>query len=97
MEAARKAELYGEKPAEPEREYTYEAPYDVIRIKGGFRIEGERPVRAVRMTDFGNPEGAEHLQKVLEKMGIFRALKRLGAEEGQSIFIGDLELEYHPD
>ena len=49
------------------------------------------------MTDFGNPEGAEHLQKVLERMGIFRALKRLGAKEGQSIFIGDLELEYHPD
>lgn len=97
VEAARKAELTGEKPPEPEREYTYEAPYDVIRIKGGFRIEGERPIRAVRMTDFGNPEGAEHLQKVLDRMGIFRALKRMGAEEGQSIFIGDLELEYHPD
>lgn len=97
VEAARQAELHGEKPAEPEREYTYEAPYDIIRTRTGYRIEGDRAIRAVRMTDFSNAEAVDHLQKSLERMGIFKALKRLGAEEGQSIFIGDLELEYHPD
>ncbi len=84
-------------PEPPEREYTYVAPFEVAEIKNGFRIEGDRPIRAVRMTDFSNKEAVVHLQQVLEKMGVFRALKRLGAEEGQSIHIGDLELEYHPD
>jgi len=28
---------------------------------------------------------------------LFRALKRLGAEAGQSMFIDDLEMEYQPD
>lgn len=97
VEAARKAEAEAELPPEPEREYTYEAPYDIDVAEGGFRVAGERPVRAVRMTDFANPEAVEHLQRVLDKMGVFRALKRLGAKEGESIFIGDMELEYHHD
>ena len=33
------------------------AGFDVIRIKGGFRIEGERPVRAVRIPIEGDTEG----------------------------------------
>lgn len=97
VEAARQAELHGAEPAEPEREYTYEAPFTVTPDGGGFLVEGDRPIRAVRMTDFSNPEAVDHLQKVLERMGVFRALKRLGAEEGQSIFLGDMELEYHRD
>ena len=84
-------------PAPPEREYTYVAPFEVITVEEGFRIEGKRPIRAVRMTDFQNGEAVVHLQQVLDKMGVFKALKRMGAEEGQSIFIGDLELEYHPE
>jgi len=97
VEAARKAEAEAAPPPEPEREYTYEAPFEINPEQGGFRVEGERPVRVVRMTDFANPEAVAHLQRVLEKMGVFRALKRLGAAEGAPIFIGDMELEYHPD
>jgi len=82
---------------EPEREYTYTPPFEVFPTQTGFRIEGQRPLRAVRMTDFENREAVNHLQKVLDAMGIFRALKRMGAREGQTIAIGDLELEYHPD
>lgn len=97
VEAVRQAELREEKPEEPEREYTYEPPFNVVSEGDAYRVIGERPIRAVRMTDFENPEAAAHLQQVLDKMGVFRALKRLGAAEGQSIFIGDLELEYHRD
>ena len=46
------------------------------------------------MTDFNNDEAIRHLQKKLERMGLFKALQRLGAEEGQSIWIGEVELEY---
>jgi len=97
VDAARRAEAAADVPLEPEREYTFEAPFDISPASGGYRVEGERPVRAVRMTDFGNPEAVEHLQRVLDKMGVFRALKRIGASEGESIYIGDMELEYHRD
>jgi GTP-binding protein len=82
---------------EPEREYAYEAPYTIKKTKASFRIEGKTVMRAVRMTDFQNEQAVRHLQHKLDKMGLFKALKRMGAHEGQSIFIGDVELEYHAD
>ncbi|MBN2309097.1 MAG: GTPase ObgE [Candidatus Hydrogenedentes bacterium] len=82
---------------EPEREYTFEAPYTIKAIPSGFRIEGKPVVRAARMTDFENDEAVRHFQARLKRMGVFKALKRMGAEAGQSIVIGDIELEYQPD
>ena len=46
------------------------------------------------MTDFENEEAIAHLQRRLEKMGIFKALKRMKAQPGQIVRIGDYELEY---
>jgi len=98
VKAARRAEAEGanDQP-EPEVEYTYEAPFDIKPIPSGYRITGRRAERAVQMTDFDNPQAVRHLQDVLKKMGLFRALKRMRAQPGQSVFIGDLEMEYQPE
>jgi GTP-binding protein len=82
---------------EPEREYTYTPPFEAVAIPGGFRIEGKRVLRAVNMTDFDNPQAVRHLHLTLGHMGLFRTLKRLGATPGQTILIGETELEYQPD
>jgi Obg family GTPase CgtA-like protein len=60
-------------------------------------VEGEKILRQLRMTDFENPEAVRHLQRVITKMGLLRALKRMGAKPGAAIYIGDMELEYHPE
>jgi len=90
-----------EEPAAEEpvavREYTYEAPFTVERTPGGFRIEGRRVRQAVLMTDFENDEAVRYLHHRLGRMGVFKALERMGATDGQTIVIGDFELEYHPD
>ena len=78
----------------PQREYVFQAPFEVLPIEGGFRIIGEKPLQAVNMTDFENDEAVAHLQSRLEKMGVFKALKRMKAQPGQSIFIGEYEMEY---
>ena len=80
-----------------ERNYTYEPPFQVDKTGGVYVVTGKRAVRAVRMTDFENPEAVRHLEDVLRKMGLFRALKRLRAEEGSTILIDDVEMEYQPD
>ncbi len=46
------------------------------------------------MTDFENEEAVRHLQYTLDQMGLFKALKRLGAQEGQTITIGEVEMDY---
>ncbi|MFA6241836.1 MAG: GTPase ObgE [Candidatus Hydrogenedentales bacterium] len=80
-----------------EYEYTFSAPFTIERAPSGFRIDGAAAIRAVRMTDFTNDEAVLHLQKKLAQMGVMKALKRMGAKAGESIHIGDAELEYHPD
>lgn len=81
----------------PEREYTYEPPFQVEETPRGFFVTGRRVTQVVRMTNFENEEAIRHMEQVLHRMGLFRALRRLGAREGQTILIGDIELEYHPD
>jgi GTPase len=88
-------ELAGEVIEEvPTFEYTYDAPFTIEKTEDGFTIEGKKVARVVRMTDFSNDEGLHHLDKVLTKMGLFKALQKLGAEEGDTIYIGDAEMEY---
>ena len=78
----------------PERTYTYEAPYTIEEASGGYRIMGKRICRAVKMTNFENEEAVRHLHRQLRRMGVFKALKRMGAQDGQTIIIEDTELEY---
>lgn len=80
-----------------EREYRYEAPFTVEKTGHGFRVEGRKIVRAVQMTDFENTEAVKFLHRRLKRMGLFKALERLGAMAGDAIEIGETELEYHPD
>jgi GTP-binding protein len=79
---------------EPDVEFTYESPFTIHETDNGFVVEGKKVVRAVRMTHFENDEAVVHLGHKLKKMGLYKALHRLGAQEGQSIFIGDVEMEY---
>lgn len=93
--ASRAAELEAEADnVPPQREYLFQAPFEIFPSGGGFRVTGEKPLQAVSMTDFDNEEAVAHLQRRLEKMGIFKALKRMKARPGQPIFIGNHELEY---
>lgn len=79
------------------REYTYQAPYDIKPVHDGYRLTGNAVVRAVNMTDFENEEAVRHLQRKLRQMGVFKALKRMGAQDGQTIHIDSVELVYQAD
>ncbi|HDP35469.1 MAG TPA: GTPase ObgE [Candidatus Hydrogenedentes bacterium] len=97
VEAVRKAEQEAETAAKaiaPQREYAFTPPFEIKTTAAGFRITGDKPMQAVAMTDFENEEAVSHLQRRLEKMGVFKALKRMGARTGQPIFIGDYEMDY---
>ncbi|GMW00474.1 MAG: GTPase Obg [Candidatus Hydrogenedentota bacterium] len=86
-----------EPEVEEGREYVFEAPFTIQKAPDGFVIEGKRIIQMVRMTDFGNEEAIRYFQIQLKKLGIMKALKRLGAVEGQTIHIGPVELVYIPD
>lgn len=97
VEQVRASEVCEPAGAAEDAEYVYEAPFEISKTPGGFVVEGKRVLQAVQMTNFDNDEAVRHLQGVLRKMGLFKALKRLDAKPGQTIRIGDRELEYQPE
>ena len=97
VERARAEELNIDIAAPDRVEYRYEAPFTIEPTGDGFEVLGRPVVRAVRMTDFQNDEAVRHLDDKLKKMGLYKALHRMGAAEGHTIRIGGVELEYHEE
>ena len=53
-----------------------------------FRIDGERPTRWVRQTDFSNDEAVGYLADRLGRAGVEQALFAAGAVAGATVLIG---------
>jgi GTP-binding protein len=65
--------------------------------KNHWRVSGERIERLVSMTDMGNPFALERLQRELDRMKISQALSKDGVEAGDTVMIGQTELEWSND
>ena len=61
---------------------------------GTFAVKGKGIERMVAMTDFGNTYAVRRLQRSLDKIGITSRLKALGAKDGDTVRIRDVEFEY---
>ena len=57
----------------------------------GWRVRGEKPERWVRQTDFSNDEAVGFLADRLNRLGVEEKLLGLGAEEGDTVLIGDVD------
>lgn len=66
-----------------------------IVIEGdGFRVIGKAIERAAKMTYWEYEGSLRRFQKLMETLGVEAALRDLGIEEGQSVFIGEYEMEW---
>jgi GTP-binding protein len=74
-----------------------EAPIEVVREEGGWRVLGDRPARWVAMADLDNAEAVEYLQRRLRRAGVDDLLAEAGAEPGDEVMVGDAAFEYEPD
>ena len=59
-----------------------------------YRVRGKRVERLVAMTDLVSEEGVEHLQRQLDRQGVFEALEGAGVEVGDTVQIGEWETEW---
>jgi GTP-binding protein len=57
-------------------------------------VRGKRVERMVAMTNLDSDEGVAHLQKQLERLGVFEALEKAGVQIGDTIQIGAWESEW---
>lgn len=76
------------RPPEAEQEFTIAAEKD------GFRVAGRRVERLVARTDWRYEESIRRLHRALDGMGVTKALEEAGVQKGDTVYIGDAELEW---
>jgi GTPase len=68
--------------------------FTIQRQPSGWRVSGASIERAAAMTYWEHDQSVRRFQKILETLGIEQALREAGIEPGDSVFIGDYELEW---
>ena len=71
-----------------------EEAFSIERENSGWRIRGKKIERIAAMTYFEFDETLARFQQILEGMGISEAMEQAGVQVGDTVFIGDQELEW---
>jgi GTP-binding protein len=92
LEEAPPVQKVTEKPVyrveEDPREFT------IQRTSDGWRIVGTAIVRAAEMTYWENYQSVRRFQRILETLGVDGALRDAGIQEGDTVYVGEYELEW---
>ena len=68
--------------------------YTVEKTADGFRISGKRIEQLAVMTDMSKKGAIYRMHDILEKVGAYREMKKLGGKDGDKIHIGKRIFEY---
>lgn len=97
------ARRLGELPeVEPAEEMVVLRPHEerdegfVVRREreGAFRVVGQEIERLATMTDWDNDEAIERFERVMVARGVSEELDRAGVQVGDTVYIGEFELEW---
>ncbi len=78
---------------EPEPQVDEKA-FTIARDERGWHVRGVAIERAAVMTNWEQPESVARFQRILEALGVSMALREAGIEDGDTVFIGGLELQW---
>ncbi|RCK75662.1 MAG: GTP-binding protein Obg [Anaerolineae bacterium] len=68
--------------------------FEILETPEGWRVVGEAIERAAAMTYWEYPQSVRRFQKILQALGVEEALRKAGVQEGDTVLIGDFELEW---
>jgi GTP-binding protein len=68
--------------------------FNIVQVEDGYRVEGQGIERAAEMTYWEYDESVRRFQRLIERLGIDEALRESGIQEGDTVYIGDFELEW---
>jgi GTP-binding protein len=91
------AELPPPPPAEEMPVYRVESDpreFNIERTQEGWRVTGPAIERAAAMTYWEYDQSVRRFHRILESVGIDTALRAKGVQVGDTVFIGDFELEW---
>ena len=73
--------------------FNEEKPFTIEKVNDTFVVHSEKIEKLFRMTKFTD-EGIRRFSNKLRRMGVDEELKKMGAEEGDTVKILDFEFEY---
>lgn len=68
--------------------------FEITRADGIFYVSGAGIERAAAMTYWDYEEAVARFQKTLETLGVAQALEEAGIQDGDTVFVGEHELEW---
>jgi GTP-binding protein len=68
--------------------------FTIQRREGGWLVKGEAIERAAAMTYWEFDQSVRRFQRLLETLGVESALRKAGVKSGDTVFIGEYELEW---
>lgn len=69
--------------------------FTVTKVRNGvFQVSGKRIERAAAMTYWDYDDALNRFQRILNAMGISEALEVAGVQAGDTVYIGEMELEW---
>lgn len=68
--------------------------FTITQDADGFHVHGAAIERAAAMTYWEHYDAVRRFQRLLETLGIDTALRKAGVQEGDTVFIGEYELEW---
>jgi GTPase len=77
------------RPVEDPRAFTVSREAD-----GAWRVKSTAIERVAEMTPWDQTGSVRRFQKLMERLGVDKALQEAGAQEGDTVYIGEYELEY---
>ena len=96
-----KSELDDEIIELPERKAIHKKskmPVEIIRQSdGSFRVEHENFEKAVSRINFEHEDALQKFSRLLKTLHVEEALEAAGAEEGDKVYIGDVEFDFEPE
>jgi GTP-binding protein len=68
--------------------------FEIQQLSDGWHVTGPRIEQLAHQTYWNNDEAIVRVYQILEKMGVHAALQKAGVEEGDTVFLHDVELEW---
>jgi len=84
----------GRKVFRPHLEIPDAKQYTVSKTDDGFRISGKRIEQIAIMTDMSKRGGVYRVHDILNKIGAYKKMKKLGGDDGDKIYIGEREFGF---
>ncbi|MDE2748902.1 MAG: GTPase ObgE [Chloroflexota bacterium] len=69
-------------------------PFELVVEDGVYFVSGDRIERAAAMTYWDYDEAVLRFHKTLETLGVVAALAKAGVKPGDTVYVGDFELEW---